>query len=174
VIQIRILDGLPVYGEPVLSFPQPNAFREGLVVEFATDSGRWVGNFASGPTDGFQAIHAEFGAQDIFVFSSGSGYVIDADSRVLVAELGFGFTWVEFVGELGLLLASNDLWFEAYVGKQLKWRTRRLSWDGMRSIRRSGAVLTAEGHRIDETWHPLTVNLNTGETVGGGYDGPDA
>lgn len=173
MVDARILKGLPVYGEMPLSFPKPNAFREGLVVEFSPDrGGRWVGNFESGPTNGVNSVHGEFGPSYVYVFSGGAGYVVDIGSRNLVAELNFGFLWVEFVEECGILLACNDLWFEAFAGSQRKWQSPRLSWDGMRNIRRSGAKVTAETYHIDGSWHPVTLDVATGKVVGGSYDGP--
>lgn len=175
IVQARPLEGLPAYGEPALSFPRPDAFSEGFVVEFVATAGeRWIGNFASGPAGGAQSIHVEFGPRDVIVFSGGAGYVIDIESRCLVADLGFGFDWLEFVEELGILVACNDLWFEAFVGRKRKWRTRRVSWDEIRNIRRAGTKVTAEAYHLDGDWYPLVLDVVTGEVVGGSYDAPDA
>jgi hypothetical protein len=87
MVEFSILPGLPPYGPPALSFPRPNAFREGLVVEFLTADGeRWVGNFAS-PFRGRTVVHIELGERAVFVVASGSGYIIDVAARQLVGEL---------------------------------------------------------------------------------------
>ncbi|TWT74503.1 hypothetical protein Pla123a_33260 [Posidoniimonas polymericola] len=55
----------------------------------------------------------------------------------------------------------------------LAWKTRRLSWDGFRELRVAGSSLFGEAYTpMGDSWHEFEVDLETGEAVGGSYNGP--
>jgi hypothetical protein len=61
--------------------------------------------------------------------------------------------------------------FEAYDELGLRWRTRRVSWDGIERVSWSRRLLSAETWSAPEQrWVPVTVDLGTGRATGGGYD----
>lgn len=91
----RILSGLPPYGPPAISFPDPKAFREGLVVEFVPDSSSpWIGNFQQFSAHLPNTVHIELGSSAVVVVAGGAGYVIDCEQRRLIRDLGIDRTFL--------------------------------------------------------------------------------
>jgi hypothetical protein len=73
------------------------------------------------------------------------------------------------------VIFGNGLWFEAVGPNGLQWRSRRLSWDGVRDVSVSGHVLRGDAYAPegpDGAWYPFEVDLNTGDVTGGSYTGP--
>ena len=171
----RPLPGLPPYGPPAHSFPRPDAFREGFVVEFEASGGEvWVGNFARFWEGGETSVHTDLGPRAVVVVAGGSGYLVDAEERRLVRDIGFGINHIWFDDELGAMIVSNGLWFEAFDAEKVVWRSRRLSWDGIRNLARSGRALTGEAFDpMTDRWVPFRLDLITGSVEGGSYNGPD-
>jgi hypothetical protein len=174
MLVLKILPGLPPYGERAISFPRPGAFREGLVVEFQTEAGRWVGNFARW-WDGLESsVHAELGAGSVVIVAAGAGYVVDAVSRTLVHAIGTDVRRIWYAPKQGAMIVSNDLWFEAFDGGSIRWRSRRLSWDGMRDVLSDGARVTGRAYSpIEDDWTPFELDLESGIASGGSYNGPE-
>lgn len=170
----HILPGLPPYGPAALSFPRADAIREGFVVEFETERGTtWVGNFANF-SHGESLVLTDLGANAVVVVASGAGYLVDAEQQYLVREIGFNLQQVWYVDEISAVVVSNGLWFEAFDVHHTVWRSRRLSWDGTRSVRRSGTIVTGDAlNPMTGGWVPFQLDLSTGDVEGGSYDGPD-
>ena len=173
MVEFSILPGLPPYGPPALHFPRPDAFREGLVVEFLTEAGeRWVGNFATSMS-GRTAVHTELGARAVVVVASGAGYIVDVALRRLVRALAANVQEIWFEMSLGAMIISNGLWFEVFDTTSVRWRSRRISWDGMRGVRRRGQKILGDAYSpLDDGWHSFEVDIESGEIVGGSYNGP--
>jgi hypothetical protein len=177
MLNVRPLEGLPVYGPRALSFPKPDAFREGFVVEFDMDDGEpWVGNFAQFDDRGLNQINLELGAHTVAIVAGGVGYVVDVSKRRLVREIGFGIIDMWFEASIQAMVATNGLWFEAFTGERMLWKSRRISWDGTRNVDRDGLIVTGEACDPTaeiETWRPFRIDLATGEVQGGSYLGPE-
>jgi hypothetical protein len=171
----RPLAGLPAYGPRALSFPRPDAHSEGYVVEFTTASGdKWVGNFAEYGDRSASSVFAELGSRAILVVAGSAGYIVDVEERRLVREIGFDLDPIWFDPGLQAFVASNGLWFEAFDGERVLWRSRRLSWDGIRNLARTERFVTGEAwNPMSEAWRPFRLDLSNGEVEGGSYDGPD-
>lgn len=169
----RSLPGLPAYGPPALSFPKPNAFREGFVVEFVTDAGEaWVGNFAP-YTQSVGSVHTELGPSSVLINAGGAGYTVDVNEKRLVRDVGFDLRHVWFDADQHAMIVSNGLWFEAFNASRMLWRSRRLSWDGFQNLHQEGWSLAGEAFNpINDDWEPFTLNVKTGEAEGGSYSGP--
>ncbi len=166
----RVLAGLPPYGPPAEPFPSTGqgAHQEGLVVEFSPAGGAvWVGNFQRGAT-GLDRVLPSTKDGTVLVVAGGAGYVVDPLQRACVRELGGG---IEQVVELpDRLVFSNGLWLEATDGERLLWRTRRLSWDGMRSLCVEGDRVVGEAYDpMSDDWARFSVELASGEASGGTY-----
>lgn len=127
----------------------------------------WVGNFR--PGHGRESgAYLELGRCFVLIVAGGAGYCIDAVRKELVREIGSGIEKVWFQPELAAFVIANGLRFEAFGAERTLWRSRRVSWDGMRGIDRSGLILTGEGYDpIDEKWIPFWLNLENGEALGG-------
>ncbi len=167
----RILPGLPPYGPPALSFPRPDAFREGFVVEFTSTRGDvWVANFAPFGLRGLSAVYPELGPSAVLVVAGGAGFIIDADRRKLVREIRGIIEHCWYQPELNAMVISDGTYFEAFNQDQTLWQSPRASWDGMRIIDRSSMILTAEAYDpVTDRWLPLQIDLNSGNITGGSY-----
>ncbi len=177
VEQFEVLPGLPPYGEParVFSATGTGAHSEGLVVRFTPPSARsWVGNFVPGQISAYELLAAHPNGRDAFVIAGGQGYVVNPLSQQIVET--FGGAIVDafmYPTKSALVLNHQDIRFEAIGAGGRSWLTRRISWDGMRSIERIGAMLTGEAWEPGaDLWHPFRVDLNTGAVEGGSYFGP--
>lgn len=170
----RKMPGLPPYGGEVKSFPQPDAFREGLVVEFTPHgAGRWIGNFALGPKP-LEAVHNELGEAAVLLLAGGDVYVVDAQEQRVVRDFS-GVSDVRFETDLGLFLITDDLMVTALDASGVRWRSRRVSWDGITSLERRGMSL--HGLALDihnQPPVPFVIDLQSGHASGGSYPREDA
>jgi len=174
--RFRVLNGLPATG------PYPEQFsaegrgmhREGFVVEFFPEKKpNWVGNFQPGMTE-YSAVLPHFDGAALIVIAGGQAYVIDPEERRLLAFFG-GAIDVALVVPPGnlLVIGCNGIWLEAWDNSGLRWRSRRISWDGMRDIRiENDKVKGKAWSPIDHVEYPFEVNLTTGAVEGGSYNGP--
>jgi len=166
----RVLDGLPPYGAPALGFSATGqgTHCEGLVVELTPSNGSaWIGNFQRGAS-ALDAVVALPAAHDLIVFAGGQAYVIDPETRACVRT--FGGTIERVLALADHVVVSNGLWLEATDGEHTPWRTRRLSWDGMTSVRLDGGAIVGEAYDpMTDTWVPFSVDVATGEATGGSY-----
>jgi hypothetical protein len=171
MLMTRVLPGLPAYGPPALSFPKPNAFREGLIVEFINAKGEaWVANFAKFSPDGLSAVYSEFGPRAVCVVAGGAGYIVDSDERKLTREIGGPIDQCWYQPELHAMVFSNGLRFESFDGHRTLWQSPRVSWDGIRNIDCSGMIVVGEAYDpFSDSWLPLQLNLNNGKIEGGSY-----
>lgn len=165
----RSLAGLPAYGPPAISFPKPNAFREGFVVEFTTNEGeRWIGNFAEGWRKRPNSVHAELDGRSVIVVAGGIGYFVDVEARQLIHELDVEELW--YLDSQSMFLVTNGLWFETFDVNGVHWQSRRISWDGMRNFELLDAIICGEAYDpFSEGWVPFELNLHTGDAIGGSY-----
>ncbi|WP_146588924.1 hypothetical protein [Posidoniimonas polymericola] len=171
----EILPGLPSTG------PMPEQFSatgmgkhsEGFVVRFHSSAGDpWVGNFQGGLGE-CEGVYREPGLRHLIVVSAGQAYVVDPEERALVRTFGGGICHVLPVPDLELLVFDNGIWLEGMGASGLAWKTRRLSWDGFRELRVAGSSLFGEAYTpMGDSWHEFEVDLETGEAVGGSYNGP--
>lgn len=168
------LPGLPPYGPPAFSFPKPDAFREGFVVEFAgPDGASWIGNFAQGWMSGQNAVLCELGSTAIVVVAGGAGYIVDANEKRLVREMTSGIQYICFVAGIRAVVVSNGLWLEAFNAYQAIWRSRRFSWDGIRHVICSDLAMTGEAFDpMSNDWVAFRADLSSGEVEGGSYTSP--
>ena len=173
----KALPGLPSYGPLALSFPRSDSSREGYVVEFETAFGTWIGNFAEFDRRLPSVIHEEFGPRFVFVVAGGEGYMVDVDLRKLVWDAPFAVYEVWFQKELPALIISNGTGFKAFDAHRTLWKSRRISWDGFRSVRREGLTMIGEAYfpalSPEGEWIPFQLDLRTGSVIGGSYNGPD-
>lgn len=172
----EILDGLPVYGamaEPFSATGQGTQ-REGLVVRFLASTGSWIGNFQRGHTS-LDQVFAHPDGLHVVVVAGGTAYVVDADTRSLVAHFGAQIEYVLSVPACGLVLLGDGLCFEALGSDGMAWHSRRISWDGMRNVSLAGLVVRGEAYAPDGpdgTWSPFEMDALTGAVRGGSYFGP--
>ena len=168
------MPGLPPYGPMAIAFPMSGhgAHRQGFVVRFWPKTGDpWVGNFQPGLTR-FSGAHAHPDAMHVVVVSGGDIYVVDPEAKA-AQELGGMVVSVTTLPERSALLFDETLSLSLIDPTGLQWRTRRLSWDGIRNLSVAGDLIRGEGWRYDDTWHEFEVSLDTGNAKGGAYAGPE-
>lgn len=78
----------PAPGEPSLSFPSEDAVDgEALCLRIGIDEHQWLGRFRRGRTNA-KAVDLMPDQQTLLVVACGAGYLIDLQTRTLLAELG--------------------------------------------------------------------------------------
>ena len=172
----EILDGLPTYGPMVEPFPATGRekHREGLVVRFMLPTGSWVGNFQRGLSS-LDEVFAHPDGQHLVVVAGGTAYVLDAEGHNVVARFGDDIKQIVLVPESDFVVLGNGLWFEALGPTGTVWRSRRISWDGMRNVALTHGTLHGEAYEPDGrdgAWYPFEVDVMTGSVSGGSYNGP--
>jgi hypothetical protein len=173
----EVLPGLPPYGDwpEAFSATGQSRHREGLVVQFLPPAtAAWVGNFQPGLSS-LDLVFDHPNGRTVVVVAGGQGYVVDPNDRAEREYVGGQIEDVILAPDLGLVLLGNGLWFEAVGPSGSCWRSRRVSWDGMREVVRVGRELRGEawspfagGH-----WVPFAVDLVSGTVTGGSYSDPD-
>ena len=176
LVSFQVLVGLPGTGPRPLQFSASGVgmHREGYVVEFTTSpTESWIGSFQPGLTS-LYVVFEEPSTGDVTVIAGGQAYVVESTTGRLKREYGGGIESALPLVTSRAVLLSNGLWLALCRGAEELWRTKRLSWDGMRNVTVEAELVRGEGWRYDETWHPFEVELSTGVAKGGGYDGPEA
>ncbi len=175
VERFRVLAGLPATGPWPEQFSETGqgTHREGFVVEFSPEAkSAWVGNFQPGMT-GYSAVLPHLDGKSLIVIAGGQAYVIDPLERRLVSVFGGSIDAALFVQPEGPLVICNGIWLEARDKSGLRWRSRRISWDGMRDLRiENGKILGQAWSPLDDREYTFAVDLTTGTVEGGSYHGP--
>jgi hypothetical protein len=177
----RILPGLPTSGPNARPYPADfgRTGKEGFVVEFLPDTpNAWTGNFRPG-LGGFCGALPHPNSGDVVVFANGDGYILDPRSGELRSEMFVGVSHArEAADPPGFILDRQQLAFTRIAPIDATWRTiwhtRRLSWDGFKDVVFDGGSITGlawSPHGAPD-WKPFTVDLATGRSTGGAYDGP--
>jgi hypothetical protein len=169
----EVLPGLPPCGEPAIAFSGTGhgLHSEGLVVRFGTDGREhWIGNFARGLTS-FDCVLPHPNGSDILVIAGGQLYQVEPTMRHVAPQTSAAIVDAfSYSPSNAVVLNSQELWFEAIGPSGRLWKTRRISWDGMRSISVEGNMLRGEAWHFDGTWHPFQLDLNSGFVHGGSHD----
>jgi hypothetical protein len=144
---------------------------EGFVVEFTCATGRkWVGNFQRGLNGASGVLDALGRTDQAIVLAKGQAYVVEPAIAVLARSFGGQITDVFSVAGRDSMIFGNGLWFECIGPNELRWRTRRISWDGMMEVALGEEKLRGRAFNpIDDTWSPFEVDLDSGEVTGGSY-----
>jgi len=170
---LRILPGLPGDGPVPVQFSATGrgTHAEGQVVEFTlASSEKWIGNFQAGVGGVSTALADPHDRDHAIVVSGGQGYVVASARRELVRCFGGMITDLLLLPDQRALLVGNGLWFERIEGGETRWRSRRVSWDGMANVRVEGDRLKGDAYDpMDDRWAPFELDLDTGEVLGGSY-----
>lgn len=166
------LPGLPPHGPLPQCFPPEILGREGLVVEFnAADQDTWVGNFGGG-FGGVTEVLPHPDGKHVLVINSGLVWSVDPKSRTAV-ELNLAVDGVWAVSD-ALILSRQSLAFFKISTEGIDWHTGRISWDGFQNIIVTETEISGDAWSpIEDGWIPFKVNVITGFSEGGSYNGPD-
>lgn len=166
-----MLPGLPPYGPIPSAFPPEwgKLGREGTVVEFDTDVGRWVGNFRPG-LGGLEFAGVHPNKTDALVITAGDLWIVDVVARTAVRKLPALEAMWDVQKPDGWVFSRHGIALVRLGPQGLAWHTRRLSWDGFDRVE----IVHGELHGlawspVDDKWRPFSVDLTTGKSTGGSY-----
>ena len=170
VEKFKILAGLPAYGElpEQFSATEMGTHSEGFVVQFfpAQNLASWVGNFQRGLTSLNEVLEHPDGSS-VIVVSGGECYIVDVESRKLKENFGGAFETVIRIPEKNIFIFGTSTDFEALDSSGRVWQSRRISWDGIRSLKLESDTLTGEAWSFEDIWIPFSLDVNSGEHKGG-------
>src|SRR5262245_46084013 len=154
----EILAGMPVYGRYHEQFSATiwGTHSDGFVVLVSPDGVEpLVGNFQRGLSS-YDAVQCHPNLSDLIVVAGGQAYVVEPKSRQLIETFGAQIGWSQMLPDHDLLLFHDSIRFHAYGPAGQAWRTRRLSWDGIRIGSISHPRLAGEAWTFDgDRWVPF-------------------
>jgi hypothetical protein len=170
--RFRVLPGLPATGDWPVQFSATGrgTHSEGFVVEFLPEKKpSWVGNFQPGLTR-YDAVLPLPSGTSLIVVAGGQAYVIDADDRSLLTTFGGQIDTALFAPEASLVILSNGIDLEAWNANSRRWKTRRISWDGIWDLKVDQEHVRGQAwNPFDDCEVPFSVDLRTGDVEGGSY-----
>lgn len=171
----EILQCLPTYGPPAQPFCATGLgmHREGCVVSFMPANAiPWIGNFQLGLSS-FNGVFRHPNGDHFIIVAGGSAYVVDPSSKQFINSFGGQIESVHELPKLRSVLFGNGIWFELHNQDGPVWRSKRISWDGMKDIFVTEKYVSGKAWCFDDTWHEFQVLLSSGTVIGGAYTGPD-
>ena len=132
----EVLAGLPPYGPEALAFSATGlgTHSEGFVVRFVTDDrSDWVGNFQPGFTSCFAIVRHPNG-HNYIVVAGGQAYIIDPCNPKSWEHFGASIEFVLEIKDVNGVLFGNGIAFEFIGSNGTRWKSRRISWDGMADL----------------------------------------
>jgi|SRR5436190_12223360 len=165
----KILPGLPSSGELPVQFSESGTgtHREGFVVQFMPASGPpWIGNFQGG-VSGVSEVLLHPDGSSVIIVADGQAYIVNPESRELLGTFGGDIEAAIPIIESNFIIFGNGLWFEGYGATGCLWRSRRISWDGMRALSLNGDQLSGEAWGLADVWLPFVLDIHSGECDGG-------
>ena len=170
--RFRILPGLPSTGDWPEQFSATGrgTHSEGFVVEFLPErKPSWVGNFQPGLTH-FEAVLPLPNGMSFVVIAGGQAYVIDPDERRQLMTFGGQIDTALVAPEVSLVILSNGIDLEAWNENSRRWKTRRISWDGIWDLKIDRGCVTGQAwDPFEDCETPFSVDLRTGDVEGGSY-----
>ena len=170
VEKFKILAGLPVYGDLPEQFSTTGMgmHSEGFVVQFflADNQDSWVGNFQRG-LNSFDEVLEHPDAVSVIVVAGGECYIVHVENRKLKDNFGAMFETVIRIPEKNIIIFGTCIDFEAVGASGHIWQSRRISLDGIHSLKLEGDTLTGEAWSFEDIWIPFSLDVNSGEHKGG-------
>ena len=168
--EANVLPGLPTSGPEALDFratPHGRG-REGLVVQVRSGDESWVGNFQRG--DGkLSGIYPTPSPRHVCVVAGGRGYWVPVSSPAIYEIVeAYPIQDVLTIPELLLLVFVDYTALAAYGPDGLRWRSSRVSWDGIRILRADATGIEGRGwDAAAEQEVGFFVHIVTGLVEGG-------
>ncbi|MEO6776265.1 MAG: hypothetical protein ABI467_25155, partial [Kofleriaceae bacterium] len=132
---------------------------------------RWIGIFAFGSFRSSAATRVlSMPNPDVFcVVAKGAGYLVSAAKPdVWEAVLVHPVIDVRAIAEAGLVIFTNFTELMAYGAQGVRWRTKRLAWDGLKIVSIGDRTLLGEYWDMrTEAVQQFEVELATGASRGG-------
>ena len=172
--ECQVLLELPNQSYTRFYYPGANkeAGRDGLLVKVVPQGGEpWIGCFGFGDTSGPTKVYSSPQKGMVCVVSRGDGYIVSVEDptqyeRVKLCPILGAYP----VSEQNLIVFHNFTDFVAYGVKGLAWRSKRISYDGIKVDR------LEDGFLFGQAWDAPTgkdvcfrLDLRTGIHEGGSY-----
>ena len=172
--KFKILSSLPAYGEYPEQFSATGIgeHQEGFVVQFCPD-GRpsWVGNFQR-VLSGFDHVVMHPDGISVIVISGGQAYVVDIVNRKMVNKFGGDIDGITEIKDRQRIVFSTPTTLLAVGKAGVLWESKRLSWDGVRSLAEKNGFIIGEAYDpMQDKWVPFSVDISTGAFTGGSFVG---
>src|SRR5271165_2110877 len=108
----------------------------------------------------------DFGSSSL----AAKAYVIDPDDRRLLTTFGSQIDTALVAPDASVVILCNGLDLEAWSGDARRWKTRRISWDGIWDLEIDVDRVRGQAwNPLDDCEEPFSVELRTGDVEGGSY-----
>jgi hypothetical protein len=171
--ECEVVDELPGGRAHRLYFPgdQP-AGQDGVVIRVRPETTEaWIGMFAFGKfaKAGVTRVLSMPDPERFCVVARGAGYVVTvANPAAWEAVRAIPIIDVRAIPGAGLVVFANDTDLLAYGEEGVRWRTKRLAWDGLKILAVGDRTLVGEYWDIrEEAMQRFEVDLATGAARGG-------
>ncbi len=168
MFSVRLLDGLPAYGDLAVAFPDSfgKTGREGTVVEFKTEDRSWVGNFQPG-LSGLEFAERHPNERDAVVIAGGDLWVVDVETVAAEYLLPSVYSVIPVTDPDGWILSRQDCALARLAPDGIAWHTKRISCDGFDQVRILGDKVTGLAwNPFGDSWEPFDVDLQSGNSSG--------
>jgi hypothetical protein len=148
------------------------AGQDGVLLRVQPDHGEpWIGMFAFGKVGktGFDGVLAMPDPDKVCVVARGAAYIVRASDPTAWEPVGMSpVTDVRAAKAAGLVIFADYTELLAYSESGVKWRTKRLAWDGLKIVAVDDRTIVGEYPDLggDET-RRFEVDLATGTARGG-------
>ena len=145
---------------------------DGVMIRVEPKSGSiWVGTFAYGTLTpgGLSGVFCMPDPNRLCVVARGRGYIVPAAVPEACEDIAFHpIMDVRVVPKHGLVVFANHTELLAYDASGVRWRTKRLTWDGLKMTEVADDVIRGEFWDIrSEQTSSFTVDIKTGSHQGG-------
>jgi hypothetical protein len=169
-----VLDELPGGDGPHrYFFPRGTlAGQDGVIVRVRpTHAESWIGMFAFGKfgSAGVSRVLAMPDPERLCVVARGAGFIVSASSPdVWEIVEATPVIDVRAITDAGIVVFADHTEMLAYDARGVRWRTKRLSWDGLKIVAVGRQAIVGEYWDIrDEAMRTFEVDLQTGAATGG-------
>lgn len=162
----EVLASPPSSGEAVIAIPPDgkDSGRGRIFLRIGAGEASWIGSFERGHMN-VSTIFMMPDGKHLFVSAEGAGYVIDAQSRTLVEEIGTEIAGVMRDDPMTLFFVDhNGMSLEAFGRSGRLWKTDAIGSGGFRRMAITDDKLVGEArHPSRPGWAGFSVKLATGE-----------
>ena len=129
----------------------------------------WIGTFGFGGFgSGITRVLSMPNVEMLCVIVEGAGYVVDAYNPNVCEEVrAVPIVDARAIPVAGVVVFANYTELVAYGESGMKWRTKRLAWDGLKVIAIRDHTLVGEYWDLEDRMRPFEVHLLTGVARGG-------
>ncbi|SHO58061.1 hypothetical protein VQ7734_03831 [Vibrio quintilis] len=145
---------------------------DGIAIDF--DQFGWCGSFARGKVskNGINGIYSFPGKDKVLIVSKGKGYLVSPEKPESTIELKMQPIMGVYCNTFLEIIIVNDFTHFIAFNKEVQvWKSKRISYDGIRDIEMSDEFINGEAWSSPENkWLPFKLSLDSGVCIGGAFD----